>query len=31
MSEVKYEKVEINGRWFIRLFVVKGKIEFVIE
>ena len=31
MSEVKHEKVEINGRWFIRLFVVKGKTEFVIE
>jgi hypothetical protein len=31
MSEVKFEEVEVNGMRFIRLFVAKGKIEFVIE
>ena len=31
MSEVKFEEVEVNGMRFIRLFVAKGKIEFVVE
>ena len=31
MSEVKFEEVDVNGMRFIRLFVAKGKIEFVIE
>ena len=31
MSEVKYERVEVNGLRFIRLFVEKGKTEFVVE
>ena len=31
MSEVKYERIEVNGMRFIRLFVEKGKTEFVVE
>ena len=31
MSEVKFEDVKVNGMRFIRLFVAKGKTEFVVE